>query len=50
MCPHLAMLSGRVQGSFFWLHWVLVGVHQLSLVAASRLPIGAASLVSEYRF
>ena len=35
------MLSGRVL--FFWLHWILVGVYRLSLVAVSRLPVGAAS-------
>ena len=32
----------------FWLHWVFVAAHRLSLVAASRLLIAAASLIEEH--
>ena len=45
--PHRVVRQGSV---FFWLHWAFVAVHRLSLVAMSRLPIAAASLVSECRF
>ena len=42
---------------FFWLHWVFIAVHGLSLVVASggysvavcRLLITVASLVAEHR-
>ena len=34
---------------FFWLHWVFVAVHRLSLVAVQRLLIAMASLVASPR-
>ena len=43
---------------FFWLHWIFIAVHELSLVVVSRgsspvvvhgLLIVVASLVSEHR-
>ena len=33
----------------FWLHWVFVALHRLSLVAVHQLPIVVASLVLEHR-
>ena len=34
----------------FWLHWVFIAVHRLSLVAACGLFTVVASLVVEHRF
>ena len=34
---------------YFWLLWVFVAAHGLSLVAASGLLIAVASLVAEHR-
>ena len=34
--------------NFFWLRWVFVAAHRLSLVAASGLLIAVASLIAEH--
>ena len=35
---------------YFWLQWVFVAAHGLSLLAASRLLIAVASVVAEHGF
>ena len=35
---------------YFWLHWVFIAAHRLSLVAAHGLLIAVASLVAEDGF
>ena len=53
-CHRRAELVSNLQPFFkcfiyFWLHWVFVAAHGLTLVALCGLPIEVPSLVAEHR-